>query len=499
MCSTNAAVELLTRNLERHPDKTAYLCGDEILSYAELDRASRRFASLLKNKGIVAGERVVIALPDCFAFPVALLGCLLTGAVAVTAGTALEDEDLEYIISDSGAVLLVSQAESRPVHSTGFAGIKHIFCDNQEPTERIHPSDSIVEPYQPQSEDFAFMLYSSGSTGQLKGVPHRHASLLLPCKLMGEALLGITGEDVIFSTSKLSCGYGLINSLSFPLYFGATAILHPYKPDIRSILRILVHQRPSILFSVPTIYTQIVLSSTEPELKLPMRLCCSAGEALPKALFEEWQRRTGLEIIDGIGASEFSHHFICNLPGQAIPGSIGRLVPGYRIRLVDDNGNDVPSGSEGHLLVSGGTRAPRYWNLPEKSNETMLPDGFTRTGDILLERNGYYYYRGRSDDMIKVNAQWVSPVCVEDALASHRLVAECAVGSMSIDTITRPMAYVVLVPGIKPSPALVIELKKHIQSQLPNYMCPASILFLVKLPRTPTGKIQRFKLREELP
>jgi benzoate-CoA ligase len=340
------------------------------------------------------------------------------------------------------------------------------------------------------------MLYSSGSTGRPKGIPHRHASLLLPCELMGENVLGLRSDDVIFSTSKLSFGYGLVNSFSFPLYFGATAILYPGRTSVGAVLETIQRFRPTVFFSVPTVYAQIILACAEPELHLPMRLCCSAGEALPVLLFEEWQRLTGLEIVDGIGASELSHHFISNVPGETVPGSTGRVVAGYEVRLVDDCGNDVPDGVEGHLLVSGGTRAPRYWNLPELSRKTMLPDGFTRTGDIFLRRNGQFYYRGRSDDMIKVGAMWVAPVVVEETLLAHPAVAECAVAAVTVGPLVRPGAFLVLVPGTDWTPALKRELLEHALARLPDYMCPARFKVLDRLPRTATGKVQRYRLRE---
>lgn len=497
MSTPNAAVELIRPNLERHPDKVAYFCGEQALTYAELDLASRGFALLLENRGIAPGERVVIALPDCFAFPAAFLGCLLAGAVAVAAGSALTDEDLAHVISDSGATLLVSHPEHASRHAALCGGVSQIVCDDHGPIgEAASPAMGLL-PYQPAEDDFAYMLYTSGSTGKPKGIPHRHGSLLLPCELMGKQVLGITRDDVIFSTSKLSFCYGLLNSLSFSLHFGTTATLLPGKPDIPSILRIIRQRRPTIFFSVPTVFRQIILSCAEPELKFPMRLCCSAGEALPPVLFHEWQRLTGMELVDGIGASELSHHFICNPPGRAVPGSAGRVVPGYRVRLVDDNDNDVPSGSEGNLLVSGETRAPCYWNLPELSRITMRPDGFTRTGDIFLERDGYYFHRGRSDDMIKVDAQWVSPVMVEDVLRSHPAVADCAVAAVTVGALVRPGAFVVLAAGVESSPELVRELKELAMSRLPNHMCPARVRFLADLPRTSTGKVRRCCLREQ--
>ncbi len=496
MNTPNSALQLMRVNLERHPEKVAYFCGDHTLTYHELDLAGRRFAQLLRTKGISPGERVVIALPDCFAFPIAFLGCLLTGAVAVAAGSSHRDEDFAHIVSDSGASLLVSHVEHARHHAAICCAVRQLVCDYHGPMEGNTSPSAFTAPYQPSADDFAYMLYSSGSTGRPKGIPHRHASLILPCDLMGNKVLGITGDDIIFSTSKLSFCYGLINSFSFPLYFGASAILHPGKPDIRSILDIIHKHKPSIFFSVPTVFRHIALSCAEPELKFSMRLCCSAGEALPASLFKEWQRLTGLEIVDGIGASELSHHFICNPPGHAVAGSTGKVVPGYRVRLVDDNGNDVPSGNEGNLLVSGETRSPYYWNLPEKSRTTMLPDGYTRTGDIFLEKDGYYYYRGRSDDMIKVDAQWVSPVIVEEVLRSHPAVAECAVVAVTVYGLARPGAFVVLSPGIEQTPDLTHELTEFLKSQLPDYMCPARFRFLDDLPRTSTGKIKRSQLRE---
>jgi len=340
------------------------------------------------------------------------------------------------------------------------------------------------------------MLYSSGSTGRLKGVPHYPTSLLLPCRLMGEEVLGLRGDDLIFSTSKLSFGYGLINSFSFPLWFGATALLNPERTEVGTVLELIERHSPSIFFSVPTVYTQILLATSEPNLQLPLRLCCSAGEALPALLFEEWQLLTGLEIVDGIGASELSHHFISNRPGQAVPGSTGRVVPGYRVKLVDDDGQEVPEGTEGQLLVSGGTRAPCYWNRPELSRKTMLKNGFTRTGDIFLRRGKNYYYRGRRDDLIKVDARWVAPLRVEKALLHHPAVVECAVAAVRVGPLVRPGAFLVLAPGSSWSPALERELRQLIVSRLPDYMCPARFNVLERLPRTATGKLQRYRLRE---
>lgn len=498
MITSNAAVKLLTSNLELHPDKIAYFCADKELSYRDLDKACRRFANLLQKMGTAPHDRVLIVLPDCFAFPVTFLGCLLAGVVAVAVSPTLVEEDLAYIIKDCGARLFVAHREHSVACLVGDNNIKLIVCDDQGPAEDATPSADFDNPYQPLADDFAYMLYSSGSTGKPKGVPHRHKSLILPGDLVGKALLALTGDDVIFSSSKLSFAYGLINSITFPLLFGATAVLHPGKPDPGAILGIIGERKPSVFFSVPSIYAQIILSCTDRELKLPMRLCCSAGEALPAAVFEEWQRLTGLEIIDGIGSTEMAYHFISNVPGKAVAGSAGLLVPGYRARLVDGNDNDVATGSEGCLLVSGDTASPGYWNLPEKSAETMRPDGFIRTGDIFIENGGFYYFRGRDDDMIKAGACWIPTFTVEDILRCHPAVADCAIAAIPVGALNKPGAFVVLKSGTVQTAALLRELRAYMTARLPKYMCPIRFRFMNKLPRTATGKIQRFRLRGKI-
>lgn len=489
-------MELLSRNLGLHPDKVAYICEERTLTFRELERRSRGFACLLQKEGVLPGERVVIVLPDCLAFPAVFLGCLLSGVIAVVVDATMAEEDLEHVLGDSAARLLIAH-EKHCLPRSISSGIKTFACGSDAPPEEPGSGDFPVATHQPSPEDIAYILYSSGSTGKPKGVPHRHKSLLLPCVLVGKGVLGISGSDVVFSASKLSFTYGLINSLAFPLYFGATAILLPDKPDPIAILKVIGRHNPSIFFSVPSIFTRIILSCADLHLKLPMRLCCSAGEVLPAPLFEEWQRLTGLEIIDGIGCTEMSYHFICNVPGQALPGSAGRVVPGYRVRLVDENGCDVPEWSEGNLLVSGETMAPFYWNLPERSAETMGTDGFLKTGDIFVEREGFYYHLGRRDDMIKVDALWVSPPKVEEALRSHPAVADCAVAAIPVGTLNRPGAFVVLSPGIDVTPDLLAELKAHMVARLPEHMRPVRYKFMEELPRTATGKVQRFRLKKQ--
>ena len=495
MNTVNAAKALLGRNLDRRPDKIAYVCGTHALTYRELDRESRQFSLLLHERGMRPGERALIVLPDTFAYPVAFLGCLLTGVMAVAVGTDLRREDFAHILQDSDARLLITHPDlAVPQAAAGDAAVV-LLCEENGffPAPKTDGAD--WKPHQPTAADFAYMLYSSGSTGKPKGIPHRHQDLLLVCPLVGEAVLALTEDDVIFSASKFSFAYGLVNSLAFPLFFGATAILLAEKPNPAILFDIIHTHRPTVFFSVPTVYSQLILACTADHLDLPLRICASSGEALSAAIFTEWRRLTGLEIIDAIGSTEMTYWYVANRPGQARPGATGQPIAGYRLRLVDDADNEVPPGQEGNLLVSGETMAPFYWNLPEKSAETMLPDGFARTGDVFVEQDGFYYHRGRSDDMIKSGGQWVSPVLVEEVLREHPEVADCAVAAVSVGALIKPGAFVVLAPGIQPTPDLAKRLRRHVLARLPDALCPASFSCVADLPRTATGKIQRFQLR----
>ncbi|NVN90701.1 MAG: AMP-binding protein [Desulfuromonadales bacterium] len=490
----NAALELLEHNLRDHPDKTAYLCSGRPHTYRELGEGARRLALQLRERGLSPGDRVLVSIPDCFAFPVVFLGCLLSGAVAVVVNPELEREALAQVVNDADARLRISLEGSAA--SWPACSLEEIVCDEVGPLERTGPVLEFCDAFQPADGDFAYALYTSGSTGVPKGVPHRHRSLVLPCDLVGKAVLGLTGKDVLFSTSKCSFAYGLINSLALPLRLGATAILYPGKPDPAAVLEIIRRHRPSVLFSVPTFFAQILRSWPEVRQQLPMRFCCSAGEALPAALFQEWQRLTGLEILDGIGSTEMAYHFISNAPGHAVAGSAGRLVPGYRARLVDELGQDSAPGQEGQLLVDGPTRTPGSWRPPDAAADAAPPPALLATGDVFVERDGFYYHRGRSDDMIKSAGCWVSPTTVEEVLLGHPAVAECAVVATRVGVFSGVGAFVVLGPGEIETPELVGALRRHCRERLPDHMCPARIRFVAGLPRTSTGKVQRFKLRE---
>jgi len=408
MIHGNAALELLKRNVDQRPDKTVYICGDRSLSHRELDEQSKNFVQILRDKQLQHGDRVLIVLPNDFAFPVAFLGCLLSGVIAVAANTALNKEHYAHILQDCGARLMVTHPGLAEPVAAASGNIEVLYCDKHGLFASPAASLGAGGAYQPEKNDLAYMLYTSGSTGKPKGVPHRHQDLLFSCELLGAALLNITTDDLIFCTSQFSFTYNLIFGIAYPLYFGAAAILHPARPDVKTVLDILKNQRPTVFASIPSMYAQLILSCTENSLSFPMRLCYSSGESLPAAMFEEWKRLSGLEPIEGIGSTESTSSYISNRPGNARPGSAGQPVPGYEIRIVDEAGNAVPPGTEGVLHAKGPTIAPYYWNLPEKSAASMGADGYFRTGDLFVEENGFYYYRGRSDDRIKAGACWVT-------------------------------------------------------------------------------------------
>lgn len=491
----NLAQCLLCDNLEQRPDKIAYLCAGESVSYRQLGDGAYRFAGLLQERGIGTGDRVLLALTDSPVFVAAFLGTLLTGAMVVAISTTLPPEHYRYILNDCTPKLILASPSAEQQECLPADSHSCLICGDRL-SEWL--PDRPATPRQPatvQFDDLAYMLYTSGSTGLPKGVPHRHADLLICAEQYAVKTIGLREDDLVFSPSKLFFAYGLGNSLAFPLYLGGTALLHPGKPLATELLALMEQHRPTVLCSVPTVFAQIIRSVATDRLQLPLRLCISAGEALPTALFEEWRRLTGLEILDGIGTTEAGHIFISNRPGQVVAGSAGEAVPGYEIRLVDDNDRLVPPGREGQLQVQGASVAPCYWNLPQKSAATMLPDGFLKTGDIFVEKGGYYFYRGRSDDMMKAGGQWISPQEVEEALRKHPAVADCAVAGYHVGGLERPAAHLILNTGFGSDPLLEQKLRKFLAAQLPVQMRPVRYFYPDELPRTSTGKLQRFKLR----
>lgn len=492
----NAACELLDRNVILRGGKTALYYYERKISYAEIHEQVNRFGNLLKELGVTPGERILIALPDCPEFVYAFLGSMKYGAWPVPVNPQLLEENFAFILNDTEAPVIFT-ARGSPTTKVRTGCLQHIIdVDEKNFEARIASASAALDPHPSRRDDIALILYTSGSTGKPKGVPHRHIDLPFTAEALGKQVLNILEEDICFSTSKLFFAYGLDNSLSIPFTAGAGAVLYPAKAAVPELFKVISHYRPSVFFGVPTLYNMMLKSRNEATAFESVRLCVSAGEALPAATYHAWKQLTGKEIVEGWGMTETISVVIANRPGAGRPGTCGNLIPSYEAKIVGDDGKPVPSGSPGHLFIRGESTAPFYWNRPDKTAETMLPGGWLRTGDICIENEGYFSFRGRSDDMFKVGACWVAPLPVEDVLREHPAVLDCAVTWRKLEGLMKPLAYVVLNPGFQEGMVLFRDLRTHVLQKLPEHMCPVQIDFCAELPRTDTGKIQRFRLRE---
>ncbi len=504
----NAAADLLQRNLRGdRANKIAYI--DDVGSYAYRELADRagRFANSLKRLGVAPEQRILLALHDGIDFPVAFLGAIQAGVVPVCVNTLLTTQDYDYMLQDSRArVLIVSEAllpVFAPILEKGLPHLRHCVVPGTADVGQtafatlLNESETEKSFAATTADDMCFWLYSSGSTGAPKGTVHAHSSLVQSADLYAKPILGIHEDDVVFSAAKLFFAYGLGNGLSFPLSVGATTILMAERPTPAAVFARLTKRSPTIFYGVPTLYAAMLASPDLPRADaVKLRRCTSAGEALPKELGERWQRHFGVDILDGIGSTEMLHIFMSNQPENVRYGTTGLAVPGYEIRLVNDHGERVKQGEIGDMQVKGPTRAIMYWNNRERSHQTFSGE-WTNSGDkYLLDEAGYYVYCGRSDDMLKVSGQYVSPVEVEAALVTHEAVLEAAVvGKADEDQLIKPKAFVVLKAGVAESDALFDNLKQHVKGKLAPFKYPRWIEFVTELPKTATGKIQRFKLR----
>ena len=504
----NAAHDLIERNLKAgRAEKVAYIDDNGSYTYGDLAERINRLANALTNLGIQMERRALLCLLDTVDFPVAFLGAIKAGIVPVAVNTMLTASDFEYMLTDSRARVLIVSAALLPTFKPFLGKLKflrHVIVSDGDPgshlalPELLAKAEPRFEPAPTVADDMCFWLYSSGSTGAPKGTVHVHSSMILTAELYARGVLGIEESDVVFSASKLPFAYGLGNSLSFPLSVGATTVLMAERPTPAAIFARLRKHKPTIFCTIPTAYAGMLAN---PELPRPeelrLRRCTSAGEALPENIGKRWAAHFGVDILDGIGSTEMLHIFLSNRPGDVKYGTTGKPVPGYEVRIVDDNGRAVKMGETGELQISGPTSAMFYWNKRKRSCETFQ-GSWTRSGDKYTQRaDGYYVYEGRSDDMLKVSGLYVSPAEVESALITHAAVLESAViAREDDDRLIKPCAYVVLKPGNSASPPLAEELKKHVKSRLAPYKYPRWIEFVDDLPKTPTGKIQRFKLRE---
>jgi benzoate-CoA ligase len=502
----NAAHDLLARNASRS-EKVAFIDASTgiQLTYGELTDQAHRFANALRAHGYAPETRVMVAMHDTLEWPVVFLGCILAGVVPIAANTLLTAKDFEFMLRDSRAhALFVSKAllpvfeplfgtihTLKTVFVAGDGGANSVAALIKSGATALHVNDT-------RADDACFWLYSSGSTGTPKGTVHLHSHLIQTAELYGRGVLGIREDDTVFSAAKLFFAYGLGNSLTFPMSVGATSVLLPARPTPADVFGTLKKYKPTIFYGVPTLYAGLLADAARPQRKeLALRLCTSAGEALPAEIGKRWTEAYGCEILDGIGSTEMLHIFLSNRPGEVRYGTTGKAVPGYELKIVGDEGRECGVGEIGELQISGPSAALMYWNNRAKTKATFAGE-WTRSGDkYTVDGDGYYTYGGRSDDMLKVGGIYVSPFEVEACLMTHASVLEAAViGVADTDELVKPKAYVVLKQG---QGATAEELQMHVKAQLAPYKYPRWIQFVPELPKTATGKIQRFKLRSAVP
>jgi benzoate-CoA ligase len=443
----------------------------------------------------------MVAMLDTIEWPVVFLGCILAGVVPVAANTLLTTPDFEFMLRDSRAQALFVSRPLLPAFEPlvgAVATLQHVFVAGGEGDRSVAAlvaaGSDRHEVASTSADEACFWLYSSGSTGTPKGTVHLHSHLIQTAELYGRGVLGIREDDVVFSAAKLFFAYGLGNALTFPMSVGATTVLLPSRPTPADVFKVLATHKPTIFYGVPTLYAALLADANRPPKNaLRLRVCTSAGEALPADIGKRWTAEYGSEILDGIGSTEMLHIFLSNRPGAVRYGTTGQPVPGYELRIVGDDGRECGVGEIGELQISGPSAALMYWNNRAKTKATFAGE-WTRSGDkYTRDADGFYTYGGRSDDMLKVGGIYVSPFEVEASLMTHSAVLEAAViGVADDDRLVKPKAYVVLKPGQQASAA---DLQQHVKTQLAPYKYPRWIEFVPELPKTATGKIQRFKLR----
>ncbi|HXH09221.1 MAG TPA: benzoate-CoA ligase family protein [Alphaproteobacteria bacterium] len=505
----NAAAEFVDRHIhEGRADRIAVRYEGRTFTYGQVAEMVNRVGHTLRNFGVEMENRVLLLLYDSPEFVASFFGAMKIGAVPVPVNTLMRAQDYEYVLNDSRAKVLIAHRPlwDEVVKVRGrLTFLKHVvIVGAPEPGQHafdqwIARASPELEPAPTSRDDVAFWLYSSGSTGFPKGAVHLQHDMVYCADLYARQILDIGPDDVTFSAAKLFFAYGLGNALYFPFRVGASTILYPGRPLPETMFEIISRERPSIFYGVPTLYAaMLAVRDAESKYDLSsLRLCVSAGEALPAELYKRWRERFGTEILDGIGTTEILHIFISNRPGRVKPGSSGLVVPGYEAKIIGEDGYPVKPGEIGNLMVKGDSTCAYYWNQHERTKQTIIGDWIVTGDKYYQDDDGYYWYAGRSDDMLKVGGIWVSPIEVESTLIQHPAVLEAAVvGHEDDDRLVKPKAFVVLKEGYAASSALEDELKAFVKDKIAPYKYPRWITFIPELPKTATGKIQRFKLRE---
>jgi benzoate-CoA ligase len=501
----NAATTFVDENIAQgRGRKTAIFYRDQEITYQELFEKVNRAGNALKELDVEVEHRVLLVLPDCPEFAYSFFGALKIGAVPIPSNPWMQASDYEYLLKDSRARVVIVHESSLPELESVWDHSRYLkralvvgspAGKSLSFSSLLAKASDRLEAEPTSKDDVAMWVYTSGSTGSPKGAVHLHHDMITITDLFVKPVLGMRENDITFSASKLFFSYGLGNALYFPFRFGAATVLWPERPDPEKILQVIEKYRPTFFFSVPTLYARLLRVEKRYDLS-SLRICLSSGEPLPPALFYQWKEKFGIELLDVVGSTEAMHDFLANRPGRVKPGSSGEVTPAFEAKIVDEGGREVAVGQVGNLLVKGEANSPYYWNKHEQTKRTMLGE-WLKTGDTCTrDENGYYWYCGRSDDMLKVGGMWVSPIEIENALMEHAAVLEAAVaGQADQDSLIKPKAYVVLKSEYQPSDRLIAELQSLVKSKLAPYKYPRWVEFVEELPKTVTGKIQRFKLR----
>lgn len=488
--------------------KPALLCTDQIVNYQQLADNINRMGNALRALGVRMEQRVATMLPDCPEVVYAFLGAMKIGAVAVPLNTMLGPREYQYLLNDCRAhVLVVAQSLLHHVMEIreNLVHLEHIVVvgDKQDGplmlNELMAKSSPELKAANTSKDDAAFWLYSSGTTGGAKAAVHLHHDMIFAADLYARDTIGLRSSDVSFSSAKTFFAYGLGNGLYFPLRTGGTTVLLPERPLPEMVFSTIARFHPTVFYSVPTSYANMLHYAEKTGIKKlgRVRMCVSAGELLPAALFEKWKARFGVEIVDGIGSTEILHIYISNRPGQVRPGSTGQVVPGFEAKILDEQGHEVPVGQTGTLHMKGDSIAAGYWNHHDLTKSIFQGEWINTRDKFSMDSDGFFWYGGRTDDMFKVSGMMVFPSDVETVLQHHPAVIESGViGVPDADGLTKVQAYVVLKDQHEPTEELVRELQLFVKAKTNPHKYPRSIFFVQDLPKTANGKIQRYKLRE---